>query len=201
MELNQVEIYPKVVLIEDFLTPEEADALHQHCKSATEEDWRSQIKKDYERMAQEKFPDDPEAQAEFLERGWDKVWEDKHLSIDEVGLTATVHERLYKIFDPELYDINSPARAQRQYPGTDLRVHHDSEGNETMAMSIVIYINDDYNGGNLRFVDHDFEIKPKAGSLLFFPSTSDYEHGVLPVEEGPTRYAIPAFVFHKGKSN
>jgi len=201
MEFKQVEVYPKVFLVEDFLTPEEVESLHAHCKNATEEDWRSQIKKDYERMALEKFPDDPAAQAEFLERGWDKVWEDKHLSIDEVGLTGIMHERLHKIFDPELYDINSPARAQRQYPGTDLRVHHDSEGNETMAMSIVIYINDDYNGGNLRFVDHDYEIKPRAGSLLVFPSTSDYEHGVLPVEEGPTRYAIPAFVFHKGKSN
>lgn len=198
MKFNQVEVYSKVFLIEDFLTPSEVDALHEHCKKASEEDWRNQIKKDYETMAVEKFPDDLEAQAKFLERGWDKVWEDKHLSVDEVGLTADIHERLYEVFDPELYEINSPARAQRQYPGTDLRVHHDSEGNDTMAMSIVLYINDNYEGGNLRFVDHDFEIKPRAGSLIVFPSTADYKHGVLPVESGPTRYAIPAFVFHKG---
>ena len=194
---EQVEVFPKVFLIEEFLTPEEIAAFDKRCREATEEEWSAQIKKDYEQMAMEKFPDDEVARSEFLERGWDKVWEDKHLSIDECGYTGAVHDRLYEVFDPKLYQINSPARAQRQYPGSDLRVHHDAEGNDTMAMSIVLYINDDYNGGNLRFVDHDFEIKPKAGSLLVFPSTDDYEHGVMTVEPGPTRYAIPAFVFHK----
>lgn len=194
---EKVEVFPKVFLIEEFLTPEEIAAFDKRCREATEEEWSAQIKKDYEQMALENFPDDEEARAKFLERGWDKVWEDKHLSIDECGYTGAVHDRLYEVFDPELYQINSPARAQRQYPGSDLRVHHDAEGNDTMAMSIVLYINDDYNGGNLRFVDHDFEIKPKAGSLLVFPSTDDYEHGVMTVEPGPTRYAIPAFVFHK----
>ena len=194
---EKVEIFPEIFLIEEFLTPEEIAAFDKRCREATEVEWSTQIQKDYERMAVENFPDDLEAQAKFLERGWDKVWEDKHLSIDECGFTDAVQNRLYEVFDPKLYKINSPARAQRQYPGTDLRVHHDAEGNETMAMSIVIYINDDYNGGNLRFVDHDFEIKPKAGSLLVFPSTDDYEHGVMTVEPGPTRYAIPAFVFYK----
>jgi 2OG-Fe(II) oxygenase superfamily len=195
--MEKIEIYPKVFLIEDFLKPDEVAALDARCRTATEEEWSTTIQKDYERMAMENFPNDEEARAKFLERGWDKVWEDKHLSIDECGYTAAIHERLYEVFDPELYEINSPARAQRQYPGTDLRVHYDSAGNDTMAMSIVLYINDDYNGGNLRFVDHDFEVKPKAGSLLVFPSTDDYEHGVMTVDPGPTRYAIPAFVFHK----
>jgi hypothetical protein len=199
--MQKVEIYPKVFLIEDFLKLEEISALDARCRNATEEEWSAQIKKDYERMAIEKFPDDEEARAEFLERGWDKVWEDKHLSIDECGYTDDIHKRLYEVFDPELYSINSPARAQRQYPGSDLRVHYDSAGNDTMAMSIVLYINDDYNGGNLRFIDHDFEVKPKAGSLLVFPSTEDYTHGVETVEPGPTRYAIPAFVFHREKNN
>lgn len=203
MPSEKIEIYPMVFLVEDFLLPEEIACLDKRCREATEEDWSTQIRKDYEHMAREKFPDDLDAQREYLEKGWDNVWTDKHLSIDECGLTQDIQDRLYDtLFDRELYQVNSPARAQRQYPGCGgLRVHYDSEWETGMAMSIVIYINDDYNGGALHFVDHDIKVKPKAGSLLIFPSTNDYMHGVEEVLEGPSRYAIPAFVYHAGQRN
>lgn len=198
---EKVEIYPKIFLVEDFLLPEEIACFDKRCREATEEDWSTQIQRDYERMALERFPDDPVAQKEFLDRGWDNVWTDKHLSLDECGMTSAVEARLYdNFFDAELFDIISPARAQRQYPGCGgLRVHYDAEWESGMAMSIVIYINDDYNGGDLAFPDHDFKVKPKAGSLLIFPATDDYIHGVEEVLDGPSRYAIPAFVYHRGQ--
>jgi hypothetical protein len=200
---EKIEIYPKIFVVEDFLLPEEVAALDKRCREASELEWSTQIQKDYEHMAKEKFPDDLEAQREYLEKGWDNVWTDKHLSVDECGLTQTIQDRLYSEFFPsDKYQVNSPARAQRQYPGCGgLRVHYDSEWETGMAMSIVIYINDDYNGGALHFVDHDIKVKPKAGSLLIFPSTNDYMHGVEEVLEGPSRYAIPAFVYHAGQRN
>ena len=60
---EKVEVFPKVFLIEEFLTPEEIAAFDKRCREATEEEWSAQIKKDYEQMALENFPEDEEARA------------------------------------------------------------------------------------------------------------------------------------------
>ena len=43
----------------------------------------------------------------------------------------------------------------------------------------IYYINDDYEGGEINFMDHNLKIKPKANSFITFPSNSDYWHEVL----------------------
>lgn len=46
----------------------------------------------------------------------------------------------------------------------------------------LLYLNDDYNGGEVYFTDLNIKFKPKAGqSLCFF---SEYMHEVLPVSGG-----------------
>lgn len=54
------------------------------------------------------------------------------------------------------------------------------------------YLNDDYEGGEIYFPEYDMEIKPKAGTLVFFPGSDLYMHGVRPITSG-TRYAIMTF--------
>lgn len=54
------------------------------------------------------------------------------------------------------------------------------------------YLNDDYEGGEIYFPEYDMEIKPKAGTLVFFPGSDLYTHGVRPITSG-TRYAIMTF--------
>lgn len=56
----------------------------------------------------------------------------------------------------------------------------------------VIYINDDYEGGEIYFPIQDIKIKPVAGDLAFFPGDKNYLHGVTKVLSG-IRYTIPAF--------
>ena len=53
----------------------------------------------------------------------------------------------------------------------------------------VYYINDDYGGGEIYFPELDWNFKPKADTLLMFPSTSRYIHGVNKVTGG-TRYTV-----------
>lgn len=55
--------------------------------------------------------------------------------------------------------------------GGDLGTHIDKNVDdplETMDWTMLIYLNDDYDGGDVFFVDHDLTIKPSAGSVLFF---------------------------------
>ena len=55
--------------------------------------------------------------------------------------------------------------------------------------SAIFYINDDYDGGEIYFPNWDIEIKPKAGSLVIFPSNDEYVHGVKEIKN-LNRYSI-----------
>jgi hypothetical protein len=56
-------------------------------------------------------------------------------------------------------------------------------------VSILVYLNDDYDDGYLYFPQHDYYFKPKRGSLVTFPGSLYYVHGVTPITSG-TRYTI-----------
>ena len=75
---------------------------------------------------------------------------------------------------------------------------HPVPNNETI-LSAVIYLNDDYEGGELQFDKQDITIKPEAGTVIFFPSTEDFTHASLQVTSG-TKHAIPLF-FYKYAEN
>lgn len=51
-------------------------------------------------------------------------------------------------------------------------------------LSSVIYLNDDYEGGELYFPDHNLTIKPEAGDYITWPGNRWYQHGVKEVRGG-----------------
>jgi Rps23 Pro-64 3,4-dihydroxylase Tpa1-like proline 4-hydroxylase len=67
---------------------------------------------------------------------------------------------------------------------------HQDQGVSSRVLSVLLYLNDDYEGGEIEFKHSGIKIKPKAGSILFFPSNFLYVHEVHPVTKGP-RYALP----------
>lgn len=60
-------------------------------------------------------------------------------------------------------------------------------------LSSVIYLNDDYEGGELYFPDHGIEIKPEAGDFMTWPGNGWYQHGVKEVSGG-VRYTLSIWV-------
>lgn len=67
---------------------------------------------------------------------------------------------------------------------------HQDQGISSRVLSVLLYLNDDYEGGEIEFMHSKLKFKPKAGSVLFFPSNFLYVHEVYPVTKGP-RYALP----------
>ena len=59
-----------------------------------------------------------------------------------------------------------------------------NEDNYYLAYTIVVYLNDDYEGGELYFNDLDIKIKPEAGSIIMYPSSAPYAHQSLKVLKG-----------------
>ena len=58
--------------------------------------------------------------------------------------------------------------------------------------SVIFYLNDDYEGGEIYFPDHDIEISPKKGMAVVFPSNGDYNHGVKEIKNSQ-RFTIPVW--------
>lgn len=55
--------------------------------------------------------------------------------------------------------------------------HFDDDPHTVRTVSAVLYLNDDYDGGQLVFSRlDDLTIKPETGDLVVFPSTYLYEH-------------------------
>lgn len=58
--------------------------------------------------------------------------------------------------------------------------------------SSIVYLNDDYEGGELYFTAKDRVLKPRRGMLVAFSAGYHHEHGVLKVTKG-RRITMPAF--------
>jgi hypothetical protein len=84
-------------------------------------------------------------------------------------------------------------------PGKDMGKHFDGQGGDTtLAFTLVSYLNDDYEGGEISFPNHGITLKPKPGSLIMFPSQMPYIHEVLPIKSG-IRYMMVALVIKKNE--
>ena len=56
----------------------------------------------------------------------------------------------------------------------------------------ILYLNENYSGGELYFPHHDITIKPEAGMFITFPGGVENIHGVTEITEG-TRYTMVSF--------
>jgi hypothetical protein len=78
----------------------------------------------------------------------------------------------------------------KQYPGGIVPEHSDlDEGrNNHFEYSTILYLNTLEFGGELSFVDSGYSYKPEEGDLVFFPTKTTGEHGVLEIPE--ERYSL-----------
>lgn len=118
-----------------------------------------------------------------------------------------IYNEAYKLFT-EKYQIPIIRKAVNSthfvkwIPGMNSKLHCDCEkpdGTPALAadfykynVSVLMYPNDDYAGGEITFPDYDLFIKPKAGSMIMFPGNGAYKHTVERVKEG-TRYTMPSW--------
>jgi len=73
--------------------------------------------------------------------------------------------------------------------GEEYGFHYDGGTDSKRTISVLIYLNDDYEGGEIEFTNFKLKIKPKAGTLILFPSNYAYGHIAHPVISG-TKYVI-----------
>jgi len=84
----------------------------------------------------------------------------------------------------------------RYGPGQHFQVHADHGFSYVCTISSVMYLNDEYEGGELYFPNFDLTIKPEYGDIVFFPSTFIYAHSSLPVKSGTKYAAVTMFDYN-----
>lgn len=73
--------------------------------------------------------------------------------------------------------------------GEEYRDHYDGGTDIGRAVSALVYLNQDFEGGELEFLNFGVKIKPRAGMLVLFPSNYAYRHRSHPIISG-TKYAL-----------
>lgn len=74
-------------------------------------------------------------------------------------------------------------------PGTRFKIHADHGPSYVATTSAVVYVNDDYEGGEIFFPRFNLKLKPQAGDIVVFPSTYVYEHSSEDIISG-TKYSV-----------
>ncbi len=71
----------------------------------------------------------------------------------------------------------------------EYKFHHDHSSLNQRVLSMIFFMNDNYEGGELEFPYHEVTIEPKAGKLVIFPANFPYSHIAHPIKSG-TKYTM-----------
>lgn len=115
----------------------------------------------------------------------------KVIKINELGqdFLSCIKDYEYKN-NIKLVKFSNPL-VVKSYPGKMFGMHVDSSSEHSDPdISIIIDLNDDYEGGELLFNNHNVLIKPYAGSILIYPSKEPYYHSPQLIEMGSKIYCI-----------
>lgn len=110
-------------------------------------------------------------------------------------------ERLYTYYKIKFPKMTSSKINQidllKYKKGGKYEIHTDHFTNSPRHLSIIINLNDNYEGGDLIFTDQKEKeikrLKLNKGSIVFFPSNFMYPHSIESIKKG-TRYSIVAWL-------
>ena len=185
-----------IVELENFMTEQEIEFLEKAAKSLTIWDvTESHVNENGTVVYDSDYWKDRVATQPSLEKNYPTI----------APVIAGLFQRLQPIVE-EFYKVKvtpTGTTIVRWLPGQFQKPHADKELHEgpdaglpndfpNYDLSSLFYLNEDYEGGELYFPQHDIEFKPKAGTLAFFPGDKNYLHGVNPIKLGK-RYTCPIF--------
>lgn len=77
--------------------------------------------------------------------------------------------------------------------GEEYKTHYDSTTAMGRIISALVYLNNDFEGGETEFPNYKIKIKPQPGMMILFPSNYAYLHRAHPVSKG-TKYALVTWI-------
>jgi hypothetical protein len=119
----------------------------------------------------------------------------KNIYNDVSGILHMCLDHYQQIFNIEMNYMEA-INFVKYGPGQHFSVHSDHGFSYSCVVSSVMYLNDDYEGGELWFPYLDIKYKPEYGDIILFPSTYIYSHASLPVTSGIKYSAVTMFDYN-----
>jgi hypothetical protein len=194
------DITDELFSVENFLLQDQIDTFWNIINSTSQEDWEVEYHANLKNFCMQKFGRDDvdnlvaEGKFEVTQN-----WKDKNFNILHHEIYRPLYDGLNAMViksDPELI-LSGFATIQRMQAGVELKSHTDQKTDPSIKYATIVYINDDYVDGELFFPNLDIQLRPKPGTMLFFPGDEKYEHGVKHVGDGPIRYVLVGFIKEK----
>jgi hypothetical protein len=174
-------------VIEDYITPAQAAALHEYFKANEDEDPR-EFYGNLSLGGKDRFFDKPQ----YFE------FDPEQILHTAIAFGKKFFLEKYKMKGTS-FELNR-SHANYMHEGAELHGHTDDrpstesiESLNSMTYVMGLFLNDDYEGGELVFEDYNVTLKPKAGTLVFFPGFYT-RHAVNEVTSG-TRINILSHFF------
>ncbi len=154
--MEKTELHPQIFLIEDFLTPQECDHYIELTHGQVFEEAKINI---YGRQ--------------LMNKG---VRDNERLMVFDANLAETLFRKASEVLpqqheDYSVLDFNEMFRIYKYSPGQRFKMHRDGSyirnENEKSFYTFLIYLNDDFEGGETEF-ENLFTVAPKKGSALVF---------------------------------
>lgn len=113
-----------------------------------------------------------------------------YMGINEALLQQSkVKEILENTYDVKV--TSGSAHIAKWETGQKLELHVDDLGRTSYNhMATILYLNEDYEGGEIEFPTYNLSLKLATGSLIMFPGNMNYPHSVKPIISG-FRYTMP----------
>lgn len=179
---NIIHLSDEVFLYKNFISKEEAEGLHKTCLEYSEEVWNS-IKNSV-------------------------TWYNGKTTSD-----VSEARELFKKVNDLVSETHTPTPSYsfvRMFTGDSMHEHTDTCGDEEATANddfntcsitdygVVIYLNDNYEGGEIYYTNLGISYKPSPGDLIIHNAKTS--HGVKEVLSG-TRYCYPTFLVKNSLKN
>lgn len=190
-----------IVVIENFIDLDDLKIIQDFCPTISE--WNNEKESVYAEdgtcLYDADYWNDRQCSTDILERISPQVWHiiDKYIDKMQLVIEDKFNCKLSK----------RPPVIMKWRPGIEQRPHADKQLNDGQPnafpdydLNSLFYYNDDFDGGELFYPQHDIVVKPKPGLAVFHPGDVNYLHGVSMITSG-YRYTTPSFYTVKSFNN
>ena len=126
--------------------------------------------------------------SEIIKNTWQYLYDRAQIALNDYS----------SIYPSEPLEYWESINLVKYYPGNHFQTHADDGASYKSVVSLVGYLNDDYEGGEIEFNVLGVKIKPEAGDLVIFPSNFIYTHRAHPVISG-IKYSIVTMLDYSDK--
>jgi hypothetical protein len=121
-----------------------------------------------------------------------QIWQDCY---DRQSLAVEDYCKRFNIYNLRYWEAFNFIKYE---PGHHFMEHHDHGFSYNCTVSLVAYLNDDFEGGELFFRLQGINYIPKAGDVVLFPSNYMYPHQAKLVHSG-TKYSLVTMLDYSDK--